>query len=132
LTRIWGTPLVWLPILLNQPLYVTFISFPLSEYQLQERLDLNPFNFKSQHPFEKLPAPQLPSTCPANSKIRTFITAFATPVMCLCPRLDESDSNLRRFFFSPYDLTLRRLMSYIYGAPILDVSRSHTTTQHSQ
>jgi len=33
--------------------------------------------------------------------------------------------------FSP-KLTLRLLMSYIYGAPILDVSRSHTTTQHSQ
>jgi len=29
-----------------------------------------------------------------------------------------------------FTLTLRRLMSYIYGAPILDVSRSHTTTQH--
>jgi len=29
-------------------------------------------------------------------------------------------------------LTFRRLISYIYGAPILDVSRSHTTTQHSQ
>ena len=29
-------------------------------------------------------------------------------------------------------LTLRRLMSYIYGAPILDVARSHTTTQHSR
>ena len=29
-------------------------------------------------------------------------------------------------------LTLRRLMSYIYGAPILDVSRPHTTTQHSR
>jgi hypothetical protein len=32
-------------------------------------------------------------------------------------------------------LTLRPLMPYIYiyiyGAPILDVSRSHTTTQHS-
>jgi hypothetical protein len=27
-------------------------------------------------------------------------------------------------------LTLRLLMSYIYGAPILDVSRSHTTTHH--
>jgi len=27
-------------------------------------------------------------------------------------------------------LTLRLLMSCIYGAPILDVSRSHTTTQH--
>jgi len=33
-----------------------------------------------------------------------------------------------------HTLTLRRLMSYIYiyGAPILDVSRSHTTTHHSQ
>ena len=31
-------------------------------------------------------------------------------------------------------LTFRRLMSYvyIYGAPILDVSRSHTTTHHSR
>ena len=33
-------------------------------------------------------------------------------------------------------LTFRRLMSYIYiyiyGAPILEVSRSHTTTQHSR
>jgi len=29
-------------------------------------------------------------------------------------------------------LTFRRLMAYIYGAPILDVSRSHTTTQHSR
>jgi len=29
-------------------------------------------------------------------------------------------------------LTFRRLMSCIYGAPILDVSRPHTTTQHSR
>ena len=29
-------------------------------------------------------------------------------------------------------LTFRRLMLYIYGAPILDVSRSHTTTYHSR
>ena len=29
-------------------------------------------------------------------------------------------------------LTLRLLMSYMYGAPILDVSRSHTTTHHSR
>jgi len=45
------------------------------------------------------------------------------------------DYNL--FFIVPthalhYNLTLRVLMSYIYGAPILDVSRSHTTTQHSR
>jgi hypothetical protein len=29
-------------------------------------------------------------------------------------------------------LTLRLLVSYIYGATILDVSRSHTTTQHGR
>jgi len=29
-------------------------------------------------------------------------------------------------------LNFRRIMSYTYGAPILDVSRSHTTTQHSR
>ena len=29
-------------------------------------------------------------------------------------------------------LTLRQLMLCIYGAPILDVSRSHTTTHHSR
>ena len=29
-------------------------------------------------------------------------------------------------------LTFRLLMSHIYGAPIHDVSRSHTTTQHSR
>jgi len=32
----------------------------------------------------------------------------------------------------PDGLTLRSLTLYIYGAPILDVSRSHTTTQHSR
>ena len=29
-------------------------------------------------------------------------------------------------------LTFRLLMSHIYAAPIIDVSRSHTTTQHSR
>ena len=29
-------------------------------------------------------------------------------------------------------LTFRLLMPYVYAAPILDVSRSHTTTQHSR
>jgi len=30
------------------------------------------------------------------------------------------------------ELTLRQLMLYTYGAPILDVSRSHTTTHHGR
>jgi len=34
--------------------------------------------------------------------------------------------------FRRFSLTLRSLTLYIYGAPILDVSRSHTTTQRSR
>jgi len=41
-------------------------------------------------------------------------------------------NDLTVYVYSRLILTLRRLMSYIYGAPILDVSRSHTTTQHSR
>jgi len=46
----------------------------------------------------------------------------------------ESFGGLENDFAWRKYLTLRRLMSYIYiyGAPILDVSRSHTTTQHSR
>ena len=55
-----------------------------------------------------------------------------------CMQPDFTDHRLKSngFVFSgrihPFweALTLRRLTSYIYGAPILDVSRSHTTTQH--
>jgi hypothetical protein len=36
------------------------------------------------------------------------------------------------FYLIGRHLTLRVLMSYIYGVHILDVSRSHTTTQHSR
>ena len=38
----------------------------------------------------------------------------------------------RKIYKYQISLTLRWLMSYIYGAPILDLSRSHTTTQHSR
>ena len=52
----------------------------------------------------------------------------------------RNDENLKKLKYiklmtikcSIKTLTLRRLMSYIYGAPILDVSRSHTTTQHGR
>jgi len=42
------------------------------------------------------------------------------------------DSSVVAMFKTHVGLTLKLLMSYIYGAPILDVSRSHTTTQHSR
>jgi len=40
--------------------------------------------------------------------------------------------HINKFAIANALLTLRWLMSYIYGAPILDVSRSHTTTQYSR
>ena len=46
------------------------------------------------------------------------------------PKRDEVMGNGENYVMR--SLTLRLLMSYIYGAPILDVSRSHTTTQHSR
>jgi len=48
------------------------------------------------------------------------------------PLVTTYDQNLLLVLFLLWSLTLRQLMSYIYGAPILDVSRSHTTTQHSR
>ena len=55
---------------------------------------------------------------------QNFIDPQASKVSYICINNDISYEILA--------LTLRRLMSYIYGAPILDVSRSHTTTQHSR
>jgi len=43
---------------------------------------------------------------------------------------EEIDSVEKRREHLEQTLTLRRLMSYIHGASILDVSRSHTTKQH--
>jgi len=58
--------------------------------------------------------------------IQSSIMALATSCLkeqnCFCAKQN----------FIGRILTLRWLMSYIYEAPILDVSRSHTTTQHSR
>ena len=51
------------------------------------------------------------------------------PICYLLALLAHSFLHVSRI--SVKSLTLRLLMSYIYGAPILDVSRSHTTTQQS-
>ena len=68
--------------------------------------------FPHQYPVYASPLP-IRATCPAHLILLDFIT--------------------QTMWGEDYkSLTLRRLMSYIYGAPILDVSRSHTTTQHSR
>ena len=50
--------------------------------------------------------------------------------LCVSRHLLQSPYTLS--FTNEQKLTLSQLMLYIYGAPILDVSRSHTTTQHSR
>ena len=89
--------------------------------------------------------------------INTSCISHSVQMTVWCPGLDESHPNLHINPLNPklnpiccllallgaYHflhvsrirvklLTFRRLMSYIHEAPILDVSRSHTTTQHSR
>ena len=52
------------------------------------------------------------------------------PICYLLALLDHHFLHVSRIMVK--SLTLRLLMSYIYGAHILDVCRSHTTTQHSR
>jgi len=66
---------------------------------------------------------------------RRLSCALKKPGCCLMVATVSTIKEMRFQYykiFKTLKLTLRRLMSYIYGAPILDVSRSHTTTQHSR
>ena len=58
------------------------------------------------------------------------LNAELNPICYLLALLAHHFVHVRRIRVK--SLTLRLLMSYIHGAPILDVSRSHTTTQHSR
>ena len=86
----------------------------------QNTSDLTPLlsNYLSTHPVRKL-------------KHVVGIDAFPFPVDT-SPYSFAVSHPVTPDSVSQTSLTLRRLMSYIHGAPILDVSRSHTTTQHSR
>jgi len=91
-------------------------------------------------------------TCPDRYGLQKALSSSRNSIRCapsvtshfgigVTPGSKLAQKNLDEFWWLPsvpsstfWDntLTLRRLMSYIYGAPILDVSRSHTTTQHSR
>jgi len=68
-----------------------------------------------------------------NNRLSSDATAYPSGIR---PHSHESlETRIMYYIFKSngnYSLTLRRLMSYIYGAPIFDVSRSHTTTHHSR
>ena len=76
------------------------------------------------------------------SKSYNVLSAWNPRVLTLYSTIKPSSyesyvlCSLNHHFFASISqcslLTLRLLMSYIYGAPILDVSRSHTTTHHSR
>jgi len=75
---------------------------------------------------------------PKNSGLyRTYLRHIQS-VNCLRVHSNQTalPNTQQRYLYKSLPLTLRLLMSYIYiyiyGAPILDVSRSHTTTQHSR
>ena len=68
---------------------------------------------------------------------RMFVTFYVPPAilrgMAVVWTREEVFGLMRNLVLDKRgNLTLRLLMSYIYGAPILDVSRSHTTTHHSR
>ena len=69
------------------------------------------------------------SHVPINSRINA-LNAELNPICYLLALLARHFLHVSRIRVK--SLTLRLLMSYIHGAPILDVSRSHTTTQHSR
>jgi hypothetical protein len=54
------------------------------------------------------------------------------PICFLLALLAHDFLHISRIRFKSLNLRLLMSYMYIYGAPILDVSRSHTTTQHSR
>jgi len=72
-----------------------------------------------------------PYCCDSISKAINPLNAEWNPICCLLALLGAHHF-LHVSRIRVKSLTLRLLMSYIYGAPILDVSRSHTTTHHSR
>ena len=64
-------------------------------------------------------------TCPINP-----LNPELNPICYLLELLAHHFLHVSRIMVK--SLLLRLLMSYIYGAHILDVSRPHTTTQHSR
>ena len=62
----------------------------------------------------------------------TFFVLLFGMTLTLYPTSSVQSLNCYIIHRYMHILTLRSLTLYIYGAPILDVSRSHTTTQHSR
>jgi hypothetical protein len=79
-----------------------------------------------------LPTDTTPYPRNLNTIIASFSAFFAHNFGDCCIMYPSPAENVSTAPLCFERLTLQLLMSYIYGTPILDVSRSHTTTQHSR
>jgi len=122
-------------------------SLCLSIYLAQLPDDITSRDSPIKHCFSKLSyrghlskVPRTPLQSPINStntlpnypNSRTFnpLNPELKPICYLLALLAHHFLHVSRIMVK--SLPLRLLMSYMYGVHILDVSRSHTTTQHSR
>jgi len=68
------------------------------------------------------------SSRPRERCVQSLVQIGSEMWICIRYKLTNKQTNFELYIYKMILLTLRWLMSYIYGAPILDVSRSHTTT----
>ena len=82
---------------------------------------------------EKLPVPKLPESLTFSDDKPGSVNPLnpeLNPICYFLALLAHHFLHVSRIRVK--SLTIRLLMSYIHGAPILDISRSHATTQHSR
>jgi len=128
---------IWRAVLIIKLFVMYFSALPRHFVPLRSK-------YSHQHPILKhpqrtfLPQYKRPSFTPIQNNRQNYSSVYLNPLkpelnpICYLLALLGAHHFLRLSRIRVKLLTFRLLMSCIYGAPILDVSRSHTTTQHSR
>ena len=104
----------------------------------KRQTSMHPAGFEPTIPASKLPQTHALDCAATRSSLKSITFTDFNPLnpelnpICYLLALLGAHHLLHVSRVRVKSLTLRLLMSYIYGAPIFDVSRSHTTTQHSR